>query len=297
MPRKRSKKSLSSKLPIYNYMHQFTYKQLRENRAELDRFSNVPFADQKMIFFTGSSHVNHFQFRAEIRKQFLEGTDRKNQFLGFGSSWGYSGGGILGPRGVRVGTHIVERANAIRSRDDYTGMILVIVIGTNDAASIRSDDDMIRFKRCFEALCLDLLKIEGLFLLPCALLPRRWQRKRPLAVYNMYPCNQAVREVCMKIRSMPEFKFRIRFSDIDRDVSEVIDLPDQFDHEVVVPTKVPLVGMVKESDQVHLTAQGYQKMVSSLLKSVNLIPKAEFGFHAMHRKPKKFRNKKAKSKN
>ena len=72
-------------------------------------------------------------------------------------------------------------------------MIFMIIIGTNDASSIRSDDDMIRFKRCFEAFCLDLLKIEGLFLLPCALLPRRWQEKRPDAVYDMYLCNQAVR--------------------------------------------------------------------------------------------------------
>ena len=101
----------------------------------------------------------------------------------------------------------------------------------------------------------------------------------------------------MKIRSMPEFKFRIRFSDIDRDVAEVQDFPDQFSPDVVVPTKVPLVGMVKESDNVHLTAQGYRKMVSSLLNSVNLIPKAEFGFHVMKCKPKKSKSKKAKSKN
>ena len=295
--RKRTKKSLSTKPPIYNYMDQFTYQQLRENRAELNRFSNVPFKKQKMFFITGSSHADKLTFRAEIQKQFLGGTNRKNQFLGFGSSWGYRGGGILGSRGIRVGTNIVERANIISKRKDYTGMIFMIIIGTNDASSIKSDNDMIQFKRCFEALCLDLLKIEGLYLLPCALLPRRRQEKRPDAVYNMYPCNQAVREVCMKVRSMPEFNNRIRFSDIDRDVAEVKDLPDQFSPDVVVPTKVPLVGMVKESDNVHLTAQGYRKMVSSLLNSVNLIPKAEFGFHAMKRKPKKSKTQKAKSKN
>ena len=58
-----------------------------------------------------------------------------------------------------------------------------------------------------------------------------------------------------------------------------------------------LVGMVKERDNVHLTAQGYSKMVGSLLNSVNLIPKTEFGFHAGDRKPKKFQSKRTKSKN
>ena len=133
--------------------------------------------------------------------------------------------------------------------------------------------------------------------MPCALLPRRWQEKRPTAAYNMYPCNQAIRQVVMKVRSIPEFKNRIRFSDIDRDVSEVRDLPDQFLPDIEVPTKVPLVGMVKESDNVHLTALGYRKMVSSLLNSVNLIPKAEFGFGSIKRKPKRSKTKKSKSKN
>ena len=290
-------KNVSSKPPDFNFHDQFTFKQLRENKAELDRYSNVPIENQKMIFFTGSSHVDKAIFRTEIQNQFFGGLTRKNQFLGFGSSWGYSGGGILGPRGVRIGTHIVERANIISRRKDYTGMIFVIVIGTNDASSIKCDDDMNMFKRCFESLCLDLLKIEGLFLMPCALLPRRWQEKRPTAAYNMYPCNQAIRQVVMKVRSIPEFKNRIRFSDIDRDVSEVKDLPDQFSPDIEVPTKVPLVGMVKESDNVHLTALGYRKMVSSLLNSVNLIPKAEFGFGSIKRKPKKSKSKKSKSKN
>ena len=297
MGRKRSKKSLSPVLPDYNYLDQFTHQQWRTNRAELNRFSNVPYSKQKMIFFTGSSHVDHDNFREEIQKQFLEGTDRKNQFLGFGSSWGYSGGGILGQRGVRVGNHIVEQAKAISRCKDYTGMVLVVIIGTNDAASVKTDNDMARFKRCFEAFCLDLLKVPGLYLLPCALLPRRLQKRRPDRVYNMYPCNQAIREVCKKVRSMSEFRNRIRFSDIDRDVSEVKYLPDQFSPSIVVPTKIPLVGMVKERDNVHLTAEGYCKMVSSLLNSVNLIPKTEFGFHAGDRKPKKFQSKRAKSKN
>ena len=86
MGRKRSKKSLSSELPVYNYLDQFTHQQWRTNRAELDRFSNVPYAKQKMIFFTGSSHVDHESFRVEIQEQFLGGTDRKNQFLG-NHSW------------------------------------------------------------------------------------------------------------------------------------------------------------------------------------------------------------------
>ena len=101
----------------------------------------------------------------------------------------------------------------------------------------------------------------------------------------------------MKVRSIPEFKHRIRFSDIDREVAEVRDLPDQFLPDQQVPTKVPLVGMVKERDNVHLTALGYQKMVGSLLNSVNLIPKAEFGFGSIKRKPKKSKPKKSKSKN
>ena len=130
--------------------------------------------------------------------------------------------------------------------------------------------------------------------MPCALLPRRWQNARPNAVYNMYPANEAVREVCMKVRSMPEYKDRIKFSDIDRDIAEVKYLPDANSPAVeAVPTKVPLDGMVMEPDNVHLTTLGYQVMVGNVLNSLDLIENTAFGFKPVKQKPRKFRKVKS----
>ena len=69
---------------------------------------------------------------------------------------------------------------------------------------------------------------------------------------------------------MAQFSQSIKFTDINHDLAEVEFLPDEdnFDRHLI-PTLVPLDGMVSESDNVHLTEEGYKVMVSNILKTVN----------------------------
>ena len=249
--------------------HWVSNKQLLETVSDKPQFI-------RPIFFTGSSHINKAPFRTELKSQFCKGMPRKGSVISHGGSWGYSGGSI-GSLWVRE--RMFETVQAISHHPDYDGMVLVVVVGTNDASCIYTADELDSFKNVYKEFCLKLLNsIPKLFLMPSSLLPRRKQEARPEAESNMFYANEVVREVCLEIRSMTQHSKRIKFTDINHDLAEVEFLPDEDNCDRhLIPTLIPLDGMVSESDNVHLTEEGYKVMVSNILKTVNFIPGEDLG--------------------
>ena len=228
------------------------------------------------IFVTGSSHVKKDQFTTELKSQFFKGMPRKNSVISFGGSWGYPGGRL---ETFWIREQIFKKVQAISQHPDYNGMVLVIMIGTNDASCIYTAEELDIFEKIYREFCLRLLNnIPKIFLMPCALLPRREQERRPEAEANMFYANEVVRDVCLEIRSMTQFSQSIKFTDINHGLAEVEFLPDEdnFDRHLI-PTLIPLDDMVSESDNVHLTEEGYKVMVSNILKTVNFIPGEDLG--------------------
>ena len=189
-----------------------------------------------------------------------------------------------------------ETVQAISHHPDYDGMVLVLVVGTNDASCIYTADELESFKDVYKEFCLKLLNsITKLFLMPSSLLPRRKQEARPEAEANMFYANEVVREVCLEIRSMTHHSKRIKFTDINHDLAEVEFLPDEDNCDrQLIPTLVPLDVMVSDRDNVHLTKEGYKVMVSNILKTVNFIPGEDLGLPKVEQNPS---NRLKKSKN
>ena len=280
--------------PKYTYDQHFSLVTPRENKAELQKVSQV--APQQMIQCnsTGSSHVFNQNFSKELQLQYWDGVEFKQKFLYPGTNWGYRGGSL---GNQRVASDIIVKVNQLKDQKDYTGMVLNLILGTNDAAQVHNSDDLMLFRARYKKFCLELLDVPNLYLVTCALLPRgkqdgRWKDNNP----NMFCPNEAVKHVTKELAKDTRFATRIKFADINKDVGELAprfdDKPffDPNNFAFAVPTIVPIKGMVQESDNVHLTKEGYQIMVRNLLKAINLIPSKDFGF----KKPRQ--NKKLKKK-
>ena len=101
---------------------------------------------------------------------------------------------------------------------------------------------------------------------------------------NMYYSNSAVKEVCKELRSGPLYRDRIKFTDINHDIAEVIPGHVVLNSDIVpIPTTVPLSGMLLP-DNVHLTHEGNDKMIENMLRAINLIPGSIFGIAPPPRK-------------
>jgi hypothetical protein len=252
-----------------------------ENRTKLQNVSSLALTKSQVLNVAGSSHVNKPYFVTQLREKFWAGVDRKQLYLSPGTIWGFPGKGL---KDGNICDQIVANVRRVSEQDGYNGQILVLVLGTNDASEVYSPTDLKMFKGKCRDFYIRLLEIPGLFLMPCGLLPRLFQKNRPRANPNMYYSNCAVKEVCQELRSGPLYRERIKFTDINHDIAEVVPAHVVPNPDVVpVPTTVPFKGMLLP-DNVHLTHEGNQKMIENMLRAINLIPGSIFGIPPPPRK-------------
>jgi hypothetical protein len=252
-----------------------------ENRVKLQNVSPLALTKNQILNVAGSSHVNKPHFVTQLKKRFWAGVNRKQLYLSPGTIWGFPGKGL---KDENICDQIVANVRRVSQQDGYNGQILVLILGTNDASEIRGPIDLKTFKNKCRDFYIRLLEIPGLFLMPCGLLPRLFQRNRPGANPNMYYSNSAVKEVCKELRSGPLYRDRIKFTDINHDIAEVIPAHVVLNSDIVpIPTTVPLSGMLLP-DNVHLTHEGNDKMIENMLRAINLIPGSIFGIPPPPRK-------------
>ena len=247
--------------PQFKFSQNFNLNHCKVNRAELQKKSPMARTQHVAFNVVGSSHVVQPGFIEQFELQFFEGLPAKRRFLYPGVFLGYRG---KGTKDKAACDDMVEKLKLISTQQDYQGQLVVLLFGTNDASEHVGPQKEKMLKdfgdRC-RALYTKLLEIPNLVLMPTALLPRGYQRFRPLANANMFLASEMVRNVCAELRENSDFSERIRFIDINKNIarmsSDLVSSPEP--------------GVLARGN-VHLSALGNKIAVKNLLLAVNMVP-------------------------